>query len=93
MERKTKMERRESARERGREKSRSKTSSKPAMADYILSRAPRQPGRSRPSRPVLIGKMGGNGRETGRFLFSFSFGSLLFFFQCLGNSLVKWGRS
>jgi hypothetical protein len=52
--------------------------------DYILSPArPRQPGRSRPARPVLI--------EV--FFSPFSFGSLLFFFQCLGNSLVTWGRS
>jgi hypothetical protein len=90
---KMKMERRESAREGEREKSRSKTSSKPAMADYILSRAPRQPGRSRPARPVLIGKMGGNGRETDVFLFSFFFWFFAFLSQCLGNSLVTWGRS
>jgi hypothetical protein len=77
-----KMERRESARDGEREKSRSKTSSKLAMADYILSRAPREPGRSRPTRPVLIGKKGGggNGRETDVF-FSHFLLVLCFFFS------------
>jgi hypothetical protein len=93
------MERRKSTRDGGREKSRSKTSSKPAMAGlYTLSRAP-PAARPVPARPARSHRKDwggggvGNGKETEVFFSPFSFGSLLFFFQCLGNSLVTWGRS
>jgi hypothetical protein len=93
-----KMERRESTRDEEREKSRSKTSSKPAMAGlYTLSRAP-PAARPVPARPARshrkdVGARGGKREEDGVFFSPFSFGSLLFFFQCLGNSLVTWGTS
>jgi hypothetical protein len=89
---KMKMERRESAREGEREKSRSKTSFKPAMADYILSARPGSPAGPGPPGPFSSERWWGNGRETDVFLFSFFFWFFAFLSQCLGNSLVTWGK-
>jgi hypothetical protein len=79
----------EKAQETERKKSRSKTSSKPAMADYILSRAPRQPGRSRPARPVVIGKMGGKREGDGVFFSPFLL--VLFFSFPMFRKLTSFG--